>query len=82
MYPFVVCFCGRALGDIYDVFKIMRRAKYSAAYGDLEDDFDPSLIALNEAIQVDLTDVFDSLGIHMDCCRIRLNTQVEFKELY
>lgn len=80
MYPYILCYCGRAIGDIYDIFKEMRREKYIAAYG--TDEIDPSILAISSTVDVDLIDVFDQLRVHTDCCRARLMSQVEFKEYY
>jgi len=82
MYPFILCFCGRSIGDLYDAFSLMRIAKYSAAMADLNDDIDPLLLPLTELVQIDLVDIFEQLNIHMDCCRNHIQTQVEFKTLY
>lgn len=82
MYPYIVCFCGRSLGDIYDLFKAMKLVKYNAEYAKNDLDVDPSLLAISEQVEVDLSDVFEALCIHTDCCRVRLMSQVEFKDLY
>jgi DNA-directed RNA polymerase subunit N (RpoN/RPB10) len=60
----------------------MRMDAYTAALGTHEDDIDPAILCITEAIQVDLDDVFDQLGIRMICCRKTLLTEIEFKVLY
>lgn len=82
MYPFIVCFCGRALGDLYDAFKAMRQARYLETYGELEDVIDPRILAVTEDLHMVLGDVLDMLGLHQVCCRTHMLTQVEFKEIY
>lgn len=83
MYPYIVCFCGCSLGDIYDAFKVMRAEKYRIALNDPNfDSINPAMLAITAHINVDLSDVFDQLCITLDCCKTRLTTQVEFKELY
>ena len=82
MYPFILCFCGRAIGDIYDLFCVLRAAKYAAKYAELGIDIDPTAIPIVETIQVDLSDIFEILNLHMDCCRNHIQTQVEFKSIY
>jgi DNA-directed RNA polymerase subunit N (RpoN/RPB10) len=82
MYPFIVCFCGRSLGDIYDVFCLMRQAKYAEAYAAIDSAIDPALIPITESIQVELVDVFEQLNLHLSCCRTRIQAQVEFKTIY
>ena len=83
MYPYIVCYCGRSLGDIYDLFKALCHEKYVLAHDDGVDmDIDPSMLAIAESVNVDISDVFDQLHMHVDCCRARLMSQVEFKEYY
>lgn len=82
MYPYIVCYCGRCLSDIYDLFCVMRDRKYATAYADLGMDIDPIQIAISGAMDVDLADVFEQLNLHLDCCRTRMHTQVEFREFY
>lgn len=84
MYPYIVCFCGRSLGDIYDLFMAMKAAKRSDAYSKGGLEVDPNLLPISEDVQVDLVDVFDELNMDkdVDCCRVRLMTQVQFKEMY
>ena len=80
MYPYIVCYCGRSLGDLFDVFKAMRSELYTATFGHVQ--FDPSMLAIIPDLQVELGEVLNSLHLHLDCCRARMLTQVEFKELY
>ena len=80
MYPYIVCYCGRSIGDLYDLFKELRAAKFADSFGEF--DIDPSMIPITEELQVDLDDIFKSLHIHVPCCRTRLMSQIEFKELY
>lgn len=85
MYPYILCYCGRALGDIYDLFKMMQAQKYAEAYkimGELEWNVDPSMLAISDIVDVNLDDVYERLHIHLDCCRCRLLSQVEFCEYY
>lgn len=82
MYPYILCYCGRSLGDLYDLFNVLRAAKYTEAYVEFGEDIDPAFLAISDLVQVDLTDVFDALHIHMECCKVRIQTQVEFKNVY
>jgi DNA-directed RNA polymerase subunit N (RpoN/RPB10) len=86
MYPFICCYsCGRSIGDLCDAFKALRLLEYQKAFNDPDiADIDPVLLAITEDITVDLSPIFDQLGIPETaiCCRTRLCTQVEFKELY
>ena len=82
MYPLVLCFCGQALGHIYDAFKQMRAYKYTKLIEDLGFDIDVNSIPINDDINMDLLDVFEALKVDKLCCRGHLNTQVEMKDLY
>ncbi len=78
MYPYIVCFCSRSLGDLWDAYKEMRKLKNEEAGGEL----DPLLLAITDSVEVDLSGVLDDLCLTMDCCRTRMTTLVEFKDLY
>lgn len=78
MYPYIVCFCGRSLGDLYDAFKHLRHKKYLEKLGGIT----PDMVSVTEIEDVNLKDELDSLGILMPCCRSRMISQVEFKTVY
>lgn len=83
MYPYIICYtCGKALGDICDAFKALRAAKYQEAYNDPNlADIDPMMLAITGDLTINLEDVFEMLCVDLQCCRTKLTTQVEFKEL-
>jgi DNA-directed RNA polymerase subunit N (RpoN/RPB10) len=81
MYPFIVCFCGRSIGDLYDAFNMMRMDKYAKAIG-AAGEIDPVLLPISESVQIELNDIFDELNINMVCCRMHLHALVEFKRVY
>lgn len=80
MYPYILCFCGRSLGDIYDLFKMMRLAKTLEILKAEEADVNPALLAISD-VQIRLDSIFADLHITTECCKARLSTQVELKEL-
>lgn len=80
MYPLIVCVCGRSIGDLFDLFKAMQKEKYTSRFGDIE--FDPDMIAVNPALQVEVGDILDDLKLTNECCRTKMICQVEFKEVY
>ena len=82
MYPHIICFCGRSLGDLYDIFKLLRAERYAAAYKAVGRNIDPAMIGIIESLQVDIGDVFELLHLHLPCCRARIMTQVEFNSIY
>lgn len=82
MYPYIVCFCGRSLGDIYDLFKALRAAEYATYMEKNHVHIDPDKIQYSEEVIVYLREVFETLHIDMQCCKARLLTQVEYKHIY
>jgi hypothetical protein len=80
MYPYILCYCGRSSGDIYDLFKAMRDERIREKFGDHT--LNPDILAISEDLQVDIGDIFPMLHITCDCCKARLVSQIEFKELY
>ncbi len=81
MYPYIVCTsCGREIGCLYTMFCEMRRDLFVSEFGDI--DIDPALIPLTQDFQVELGSILDSMGLTMSCCRTKMISQVEFKELY
>jgi DNA-directed RNA polymerase subunit N (RpoN/RPB10) len=82
MYPPILCMCGRSLGDLYDLFQAMRVLAYVKAYAEAGFDIDPANLPVSESIQVLLWPDLVALHIHLDCCRARMLTAVEFKSLY
>ncbi len=81
MYPYILCNCGCSLGHLYDAFKAMKAARYQAAYEALGADIDPVFIPLCESLQVNMGEELDQLGLTLECCRIRMFTQVEMKTM-
>lgn len=79
MYPYIVCSCGRSIGDLYDLYLEMKNEKIEAS-ADVE--IDPLLLAITDSVSIDMSDVLDDLGLHVECCRTRITTLVQFKDLY
>ncbi len=82
MYPYVRCYCGRPIGDIYDLFKALRLKAYMKYFEDMSIDISPDRIPISEDIKVELRSVFEELNITTACCKTRLMTQVEYTEYY
>lgn len=78
MYCYILCFCGRSIGDLYDLFCAMRAAVYEAN----KQTVNPAKAPITDQVAVDISTVLDDLGLHMQCCRVRISTQVEMKEVY
>lgn len=82
MYPRIVCECGRSLGDLYDAFKAMRLKQYIEVYKTLPTKLDPVKVAFSRDINMNMSGIFDALGLHLVCCRGKMTSQVEFKDIY
>jgi DNA-directed RNA polymerase subunit N (RpoN/RPB10) len=80
MYPYVVCYCGRSIGDLYDLYVELRRRKIISEHGELN--IDPDVVAFSDTLQVHTGDILDKLNLKLDCCRARMLSQVEFYDLY
>jgi DNA-directed RNA polymerase subunit N (RpoN/RPB10) len=80
MYPLVVCYCGRSLADLFDLFIELRKRKLQASFGDR--DIDPDVLAFSDTLQVKTGDILDKLNLRLDCCRGHMISQVEFYDLY
>jgi DNA-directed RNA polymerase subunit N (RpoN/RPB10) len=82
MYSYITCRCGRPIGDIDDLFIELKRLAYIRYLAEHNIDTDPSMLAIDEDLQVDLSEVFKMLNIHTECCRSVLMSQVKFNDLY
>ena len=80
MYPYIVCFCGCALGHVADIYQAIKRERVAEEFG--EDAVDPACSAVVTGLTVELGDVLDDLQITNPCCRSRMISYVEFKEVY
>lgn len=81
MYPYIVCTCGRSLGDIYDIFRAMRRDIQEEYFKQNNINADPSLVFVGD-FKVNLGGVLDQLQLKLPCCRTRMMTQVLYKDVY
>ena len=82
MFPYIVCFCGRSLGELFEVFSMMRMKKYSKYFEELGIKIDPIMVPLSGEIPVELNDEFNQLNIYKPCCRARLLSQIMYRWVY
>jgi DNA-directed RNA polymerase subunit N (RpoN/RPB10) len=82
MYPYIVCYCGRSIGDLYDAFKLMRLKAYLAELGRVDYNITPNMLAISGEVSLDLSSIFEELGLNLECCRDHIATQAEFKNIY
>jgi DNA-directed RNA polymerase subunit N (RpoN/RPB10) len=65
---------------LYDAFNAIRADRLAEEFGD--EALDPTMIAIIKDVQIEMGDVLDQMHLHNECCRARMLTQVEFKEVY
>lgn len=82
MYFLIVCTCGQSLGDLSDAFKLLRHKRTQEAILKAGRPINPSVLATVDDLQPQLGDDLTSLGLTSQCCRLRMLTCVEFKEVY
>jgi DNA-directed RNA polymerase subunit N (RpoN/RPB10) len=80
MYPLIVCYCGREIGSLYDLYVAMRGKRVVEKFG--ESGIDPDVAMFAPDLQVETGDILDALGLHLDCCRGHMITQVTFFDEY
>lgn len=82
MLPLITCKCGRSIGDIYDLYKILCRQKIEKYLQDNKIDIKPELISISDEFSPEMRDIFEILSINLMCCKTSLMTNVEFSSLY
>lgn len=86
MFPYIVCpSCGFPIGSLWPAFSAIRADMHLAALR--EKGIDPKLANLpmlesNEGVTVAMGEVLTGLGIRSECCRVKMLTQVLFKDVY
>jgi DNA-directed RNA polymerase subunit N (RpoN/RPB10) len=81
MYPYIRCFCGRSIGDIYNLFKELKRREIAKFMKEKNLNTSPEFLPISSDMEVPLNDVFKQLHVNTQCCRARLLSQVEFSDL-
>jgi DNA-directed RNA polymerase subunit N (RpoN/RPB10) len=76
-----VCFtCGYPIGDVDDLFRTMRARRAEQIVKERKTA--PSNVAFDVGLQIDCSDIFDSLNIRHDCCRKSLASAMRFSDYY
>lgn len=79
MYNYIKCpSCNSSIGEKYELFILMREALHKNA---INDKVDLVMISSNNDINIDLKKIYEALNVNNNCCRMRLNTICEFKDL-
>jgi len=83
MYPPIVCGCGRSLGDIYDVYKYLRKLEIEKKINETKRaNVLPEHFMSSYEIEVEVGKILTDLGLTLECCRNNMLSCVEFRELY
>ena len=82
MYPYIICTCGKSLGDIFEAFELLRCRKYVKYFEQTGKKVSPDNIPYTENVPIDLRDVFVFLDIDLPCCKARCMTQVRYESVY
>lgn len=81
MYPYIVCFCGHPVGDVYPMYVLMKKKLYLQYCADNKIKIDPTYAFMN-TISLSTGHILDALCVKKDCCRKTLLGQTEFREYY
>lgn len=83
MYPFVICVCGRAIGELYDLFVELRLSHF-VDVGSNKDipAYGVNSIFANSSIHMNLSDIWAILGIELECCKTKLAFQQKMSDYY
>jgi hypothetical protein len=82
MYPYIICFCGKSLGDIYDMFLAMKHDLYKSHIDEFKITSDAGMSILDSRLSISLVPIFDMCRLDNECCRTHIQKQVQFKEIY
>lgn len=76
MLSYIVCYCGRSIGDLYEAFKVMR-ADLIKQQG--VNDIKPNQLPITtELDQVSVNPIFEQLSITQNCCKKSMMCVAEF----
>lgn len=75
------CFtCGAPVGDVAVAFRQIRAERLRKLLA--ERGVAPGKATLEPDLEVDMSDVYEALGIDEDCCRMALATTMDFRDFY
>lgn len=78
MYPYILCTCGRSIGDLYELYIAMRRELIDEA-GMKE--YLP-IYAQEIDSKIKTSEILDNLNLHKLCCRTKMITFIPFYSVY
>jgi len=80
LVPVLCITCGYPIGDVEDVFKILRNTHVKAILS--ERGTAPTQAAVDSRLQLDMTEILEELCIESDCCRKSLISATIFDDEY
>ena len=81
MYAYITCMCGRPIGDIDDLFTILKKIIKIRFMTENDIDTDPALLSIDEDTSFELGEILDMLNIKAECCRKSMLASVKFDEI-
>ena len=72
--------CGSDIGSIAPLFSKMRAKKAKEKLA--ESGAAPTMAAADRGLQIDCSEIFDSLLVDSDCCRMAVATSMRFTDYY
>ncbi|AMN83591.1 hypothetical protein D5b_00161 [Faustovirus] len=72
MFPYIICTCGRSLGDIYEAYQVEKR-------NHVKHDTDVEMLVESSD---SVGHILDKLHLKEDCCRGKMMTQITFNKYY
>jgi len=77
----ITCKCGNVLGDKFSLFLKMKEIKFDREHNKNYKDTDVENLEIEPSIDDDVQDIFEILHINKMCCRMHINTSIDFKTL-
>jgi len=80
MYSYIVCFCGRPIGQLYRAFVILRAMANEQLYSSGGAHLHPEFIGPAN-FEASVGEILNSLGLHHQCCRGKMMSFVEIQHV-
>lgn len=81
MHVYIVCFCGRSIADIKELFiKLSENNNRNVASKKKIELLPSSMTAADFINSEAAAPILDKLGVHQQCCRTRILTQITMDE--
>lgn len=80
MYPFIICSCGRAIGELYELFVQIKLNELKNVTETT--DINASTLYVNEEAYIDMSKVWQYIGISLECCKSKISFQQKMSDYY